>query len=436
MKQAESGDLHLCLSNEGVNSLDLLSREAEHIPGESPEGKGRPQDDVSELRSLIPHVLQALHTNKVWESVKGAEEISCEKFKGDYTSKPHIGILTPRNTEESPVVVKFESKALHRGTTAFKINPQLVEIHQLLSDQGLATTLLAVSRGKDSVPNFTVESIGVCYFDEEESCTDGYWDRVNSETGAGGEMAKVAARLHKKIPVQWFDKYRREIRELCPLMKDEAEDSAMWVMMRTGALTQARLAATGGGGTPFLNQKRAHAPSDEDVKRIADLLPRPRGEHASRVVTCHGDLWAANVVKDKRSGQTVLIDLEGVVVSYAATDFTQFASRGICRIYLETLMEEEDTGSVPTEADIDRFWLEVLIAGYVQRDILRPTCWEDSEWNETSTSEMIAHVQRFSLYVEKIRSDSELCQQVLRKASQDEPWCSDEMMESVLGKAS
>ena len=71
------------------------------------EGKGRPQDDVSELRGLIPHVLQALHTNKVWESVKGAEEISCEKFKGDYTSKPHIGILTPRNTEESPVVVKF-----------------------------------------------------------------------------------------------------------------------------------------------------------------------------------------------------------------------------------------------------------------------------------------------------------------------------------------
>jgi len=391
------------------------------------------EDDVSELRGLIPHVLQALHANKVWESVKGAEEISCDKFKGDYTSKPHIGILTPRNTEESPVVVKFESKALHRGTTAFKINPQLVEIHQLLSDQGLATTLLAVSRDKDSVPNFTVESIGVCYFDEEKSCEAGYWDTVNSETRAGGEMAKVAARLHKKVPVQWFDKYRREIRELCPLMKDEADDSAMWVMMRTAALAQARLTATA-GGTPFLNQRRAHAPSDEDVKRIADLLPRPRGEHASRVVTCHADLWAANVVKDNRSGETVLIDLEGVVVSYAATEFTQFASRGICRIYLETLME--DTGSVPTEEDIDRFWMEVLIAGYVQNAILRPTCWQDADWDETSTSKMIAHVQRFSLYVEKMRNDSELCQQVLRKASQDEPWCSNDVIDLVLGKAS
>ena len=38
------------------------------------EDEGRPQDDVSELRGLIPHVLQALHTNNVWESVKGAEE--------------------------------------------------------------------------------------------------------------------------------------------------------------------------------------------------------------------------------------------------------------------------------------------------------------------------------------------------------------------------
>ena len=47
------------------------------------ECKGRPQDDVSELRALVPHVLQALHANKMWESVKGAEDISCEKFKGD-----------------------------------------------------------------------------------------------------------------------------------------------------------------------------------------------------------------------------------------------------------------------------------------------------------------------------------------------------------------
>lgn len=384
------------------------------------------EDDLSEQRALIPHVLQALHTNKVWESVKGVEDISYGKFKGEWTPKPHIFIMTPPNTEESPVVVKFEAKALHRGVTAFKIDAQLVEIHQLLSDRGLSTSLLAVSLNKDSVPNFTVESMGVCHFDEAACEEEGYWDKLNAAEGCGGLMAKLAARLHKEMPVQWFDKYRSEIRELSPLMKDEADDSAMWNMMRSSALAQARKAKGGEKKIPFLNQRRAHAPSDEDVKQIADLLPRPRGEHASRVVTVHGDLWGANVVKDNRSGETVLIDLEGVIVSHAATEMAQFKSREICKVYLEELMK--DTDSVPTEEDIESFWLEVMVAGYVQTDILRPTCWEDSEWDEKSTDKMIAHVRRFSLYVEKLHNDRELRQQAFRKFDTEEEWCSDELM--------
>ena len=102
-------------------------------------------------------------------------------------------------------------------------------------------------------------------------------------------MAKLAARLHDKMQVQWFGKYWGEIRQLCPLMKDEAGDSPLWVMMRTGALVNARLVralsppeAGGSRGDEvqvvqrktFLSQKRANAPSDEDVKRIAALLPQ------------------------------------------------------------------------------------------------------------------------------------------------------------------
>jgi len=415
------------------------------------------EDCVSELRDLIPRVLQALHTNKVWESVKSAEEISCEKFE-DFMSRPYISILTPVNTEESPVVVKFESKIPFAGRL-FRIEPQTVEIHQLLSDQGLATTLLAFSLNQtmcgdhveDSLPNFTVETVGVGCFDlAAASAEENYFAHANSETETGGVMAKLAARLHKKIPVQWFDKYRREKCELCPLMKDEADDSALWVMMRTPALAQARLAAKAGGSggdevqvvhkkNKFLNQKRAHAASDEDVKRLAALLPRPCGEHASRVVTCHGDLWAANVVMDKRSNQAVLIDLEGVTVSYAATDFAQFGeSRGVSKVYLEELME--DTGSVPTEEDIDKFWFEVLIAGHVQRGILRPTCWEEDDWDETSANKMIAHAEQFSAYVEKLRNDWDLALQICRlnaqKASEGSDMDFYDVMDSVLGKSS
>ncbi|CAE8724729.1 unnamed protein product [Polarella glacialis] len=433
------------------------------------------EDGGPELRGLIPRVLQALHTKKVWLSVKSAEEISCDVFKD--LSKPHIGILTPVYTEEPPVVVKFESK-VPCGDKFYKIEPQTVEIHQLLSDQGLSTKLLAFSlreekpkscpfsSGEDNDedskdPNFTVESVGIGCFDMAASAADpNYWETLYSATGLGGSMAKLAARLHKKVQVQWFDKYRNSIIELCPLMKDEADDSPLWVMMRTDALRHARLAAKLKAGEPslsaggpgdegdevqvvtqkFLNQKRPHAPSTEDMKRIVALLPKPCGEHASRVVTCHSDLWAANVVKDTRSNEAVLIDLEGVTVSYAATDFAQFCDggfdggRGLSKVYLEELMEAQ---GMPTEEDIDRFWFEVLIAGYVQTSILRPMCWEDERLEFESVNKMIAHAERFSAYVEKLRSDWDLTLQILRKAAEDGgEWTSDEVMDSVLGKSS
>ena len=406
-------------------------------------------DDVSELRDLIPRVLQALHVNKLWGSVKSAEEISCAKVE-DYP-KPNVGILTSANPEESPVVVKFESK-ISQGNKLYKIGPCLVEIHQLLSDHGLGTKLLAFSMtDEDSLPNFTVETVGVGYFNIAAAAADeNYWATANSETATGGVMAKLAARLHKKVQVQWFDKYRKEICELCPLMKDEPDNSPLWVMVsRTDALDEARSAAAkagkGGGGDQvpkqqkqtFLNQKRAHAPSDEDIKRLLTLLPKPCGEHASRAVTCHGDLWAANVVLDKTSNQAVLIDLEGVTVSYAATDLAQFPDRrGVSKVYLEELME--GTEAVPTEEDIDKFWFEVLIASHVQTGILRSICWTQcgGDWTETSVPKMIAHAERFSAYVEKLRTDWELALQILRKSSEGsdmDAWISDELMDSVLG---
>ena len=315
------------------------------------------EEGAAEVRDLIPRVLQALHANKVWESVKSAEEIGCEHFKDQ--PRPYILILTRASTAGSEgdppsVVVKFESKVPHpQGDDVkyWEIDPQTVEIHRMLSDQGVATTLLATSVEPDSSnPNFMVEAAGVCYFDLAEAEADEkYWDSVNSATGGGGAWARLLARLHNKVPVQWFDKYRRELVELCPVMQDAAADSPLWVMLRPDKLVQARLAAAKAGvdegiaaanQKKFLNQKRAHSPTNEDVKHIAALLPKPRGKHASRVVTCHVDLWAANVVKQS-NGQTMLIDLEGVTVSYAATEFAQFGTddRDISRIY--ALLESE-----------------------------------------------------------------------------------------------
>jgi hypothetical protein len=147
------------------------------------------------------------------------------------------------------------------------------------------------------------------------------------------------------------------------------------------------------------------------------------------------------VVKDTRSNEAFLIDLEGVTVSYAATELAQFRDqRGVSKVYLEELMEGQD---MPTEDDIDRFWFEVLIAGHIQTSILRPMCWEDDTLEFDSVKKKIAYAARFRAYVEKLRSDWDLTLQILRNAADicakggdGDQWCSEEVMDSVLGKSS
>ena len=97
----------------------------------------------------------------------------------------------------------------------------------------------------------------------------------------------------------------------------------------------------------------------------------------------------------------------------------------------------------PTEEDVDKFWFEVLIAGHIQTSILRPMCWEDATLEIDSVNKKIAYAERFLTYVEKLRSDWDLTLQILHKAADIyakggdmEQWCSEEVMDSVLGKSS
>lgn len=402
---------------------------------------------ASELVDLIPRVLQSLHTNAVWESVTSAEEISCVQFKE--MPRPWVLLLTPKNGQESPIALKYESKIGENGKL-YKIEPRTVETQKILSDHGLGITLLAFSRNDDEEPNFTCESVGKPCFD---MTSETEWDIMNGENGAGGVMAKLAARLHKRITVEWFDKYRGEVLELCPLMKNEPDNSQLWIMMRSDALNEARLGAKAAktqsqeslvGETPkkaFLNQQRAYAPTDDDMKRLVAVLPRPRGEFASRAVTCHGDLWAANVIMQGEEGR--LIDFEGMTVSCACAELAQFGDdRAVSKVYLQELMKREgeidgEDHRVPTEEEIDQFWFEVLIASHVAGDILRPTCWPwcAEDWTDTSMNEMIAHTEKFSTHVHKLSKNWDLALQILRKSSEGSEmdwWCCDKVMDSIL----
>ena len=112
------------------------------------------------------------------------------------------------------------------------------------------------------------------------------------------------------------------------------------------------------------------------------------------------------------ANQARLIDLEGVTVSCAVIELAQFGhQRAVSKAYLQEAMDLDNSGSVSTEEDIDKFWLEVLIAAHVQCDILRPLCWHgcrQEDWGETSVSKLLAHAERFSALVDIVRNDSEL----------------------------
>ena len=128
----------------------------------------------------------------------------------------------------------------------------------------------------------------------------------------------------------------------------------------------------------MFNKTYAHDPIDEDLKRFLAILTKPSGQYASRTVTVHGDLWAANVVVDT-ANQAQLIDLEGVTVSCAVTELAQSRfghQRTVSKAYLQEVMDLDNSGSVPTEEDIDKFWLEVLISAHCdeQCDILHRLC--------------------------------------------------------------
>ena len=87
-------------------------------------------------------------------------------------------------------------------------------------------------------------------------------------------------------------------------------------------------------------------------------------------------------------------------------------------------MDLDGSGSEPTEEDIDKFWLEVLITAHVQCDILRRICWHgchEDYWGETSVSKLLAHAERFSALVDNLRKDSELVMQFYAKRLKREP---------------
>lgn len=367
--------------------------------------------DLSELQDLVPSVLQALQAENLWKGII-PQDVSCSRF--EIYPKPYVGLLTLTNkpagsfSAASPpsVVVKYESnETADRGNVFWRLDERTLEVHTMLSDAGVSTKLYAFSfqkPGNSKNFNFTVESAG-----EPQPCS--------AEEGLQRELGTLAGKLHS-IDIEWFDKHRAVICEAVPLMREEPANSPLWVMMRGDALGEL---ADKTNRKTFLNQSRPFAPTDEQMKRILSLLPNPVGHHAAKTVTCHGDLWSMNIVREKDGFR--LIDLEGVAVSSAVVDLFHVAEPPQVESYLGYIAEHH------TDHDVHVLHLEAKIAEHVHFFILRDLCWPfcSGEFSERTVENLIAHAGRFAAFAEKLRGDVELAKIIL--GNKDSDW-RDEMV--------
>jgi thiamine kinase-like enzyme len=327
------------------------------------------------LQTFVPHAVAELHKQGLWKGVC-TEDVKCRSG----WNRPWIGLLSPPDTSgEASVIMKFGLKYLAQNLAA----------HQNLAEAGVAAPLLAHWIAEDG-NQFTLEAMG-----ERRDSSDDWGDPSLYE-----DNALLTAKLHKTTTT-WFDKFRTDILEKVPVLKDEPLNSAVWVLARSEMLESIKSAVW-------------VMPPIDKLRQLLAAIPRPSGQHAEELVNVHGDLHHQNIVR-LPAGGSVLVDLEGVCVSSAVQDLVHVCDRNLIAFYLGSM-----AGKVPSEEEVDALWLEALIAEHVHMYILRDVFWEtcrSSSWDPEDVpaimDRFIEHTTRFSSFAKKLRKDKALAKKVM-----------------------
>jgi hypothetical protein len=167
----------------------------------------------------------------------------------------------------------------------------------------------------------------------------------------GDPTGALIARLHK-LPTSWFEPFRAEILGDLPMLAEEPANSALYPLV-TGSLHRGL-------------ELSKHIPS-EKLRELMALLPRPRGQHAERLVTVHGDLHGENVVRISSDDPQLLIDFEYMSVSNAVQDLAfRCDDLGVMQEYLQEML-----GRAPTTDEVEELAFESMIAYHIHFYVLR-----------------------------------------------------------------
>lgn len=226
----------------------------------------------TQLLTFVPHAVAELQKKGMWEGAK-PETVKIQMAWG----RMWVGVLSTPG--EDSVVVKCGEK----------YDAATLDAHQVLSEAGIAPSLLGNGSADDGTP-FSLEVCGV-----GRRPSTGDW----GDPSLYEDNGKLTARLHQ-VQTGWYDQHRAAIAELLPWMNDEPLNSAMWVMLRPDMMAK--------------HSQEHFLPSTDKLRLLLAAIPRPSGQYAEKVATVHGDLHHQNIVA-MPDGHSVLVDLEGVCVS-------------------------------------------------------------------------------------------------------------------------
>ena len=214
----------------------------------------------------------------------------------------------------------------------------ILDCGQALSDAVVAVPLLV--RGPED--RYAVEAMAL-----GDICT------VQSPTDIE-DTARLMAQVHR-APVDWFTSRHRELlEEACPVLKDEPPSTALYVSVHHQMVREKTL---------------DHFPTTDQLRSLLEHLLRPASEHVhgTKLVSTHGDFWAANILR-MPNGNAVVTDFEQSCVSAAATDLAhELQGTESIGHYLREVIGRE-----PTEQEVYDLWLDAKIAQFLEFEILRP----------------------------------------------------------------
>ena len=296
--------------------------------------------------------------------------------------------VTPADIVVSPLrsgIVKLSARnATSNADCVFKTRgtARIRAVHQVLSDAGVATTLLA------SGPGWTAEQ-----FLTGRDMGDGYWETGRVEFS---RFAELTARLHA-APTDWWTPFRDNLSQALPLLNDEPDSSPLWSM---AAFAEGKGCLSG-----LPEENRA------ELAELMTILPRPVGDLANKVVNVHGDFWDANIVETDDNALK-LVDFESTSVCGAIQDLVHVSNTALIEAYLR-----ETTGQQPTEDEFEALVFEARLAEHIHFFILRGIFRlneENGRDPSVPASNFFEHARRLAVVVEAVRANKALRRHIVR----------------------